>query len=189
MQAPRPTPAAGAVPRRQSLTLAALALSAALLAAVPPAALAHGGMGPHGGPGRMDGGAMMYGMPWAGRGLERWLDRVDASAEQRTRIRAIVEAARTDLQGLRGQRRAHADQALALLARPEVDAAAAEALRQQMLRQHEQASARMLQASLDVARVLSPAQRATLAEQLRQRRDERAQRWQERVRPEAPRQP
>ncbi len=57
-----------------------------------------------------------------------------------------------------------------------------------MLRQHEQASARMMQALLEVARVLTPAQRATLAEQWRKRHDERAQRWQQPPRPEAPRQ-
>jgi Spy/CpxP family protein refolding chaperone len=185
MHSSTPTPAAAKLMRRGTLALATLALGATMLAVVPPAQ-AHGGMGPHGGWSRMDGGAMP-GMPWAGRGLERWLDRIDASAEQRTRIRAIAEAARSDLQGLRGQRRAHADQALALLARPEVDAAAAEALRQQMLRQHEQASARMMQALLDVARVLTPAQRATLAEQMRERRDQREHRWHERARPEAPR--
>jgi len=186
MHPSRPTPHAGAALRRGALALATLALSATMLAVVPPAQ-AHGGMGPHGGWSRMDGGAMP-GMPWAGRGLERWLERIDASAEQRTRIRAIAEAARSDLQALRGQRHAHAEQALALLARPEVDAAAAEALRQQMLRQHEQASARMMQALLEVARVLTPAQRATLAEQWRKRHDERAQRWQQPPRPEAPRQ-
>jgi len=186
MQTSQPSRHATAATRRWPYALAALALGAALLATVPTAQ-AHGGMGGMGMGGAMHGMAMPFGA-YGGRALERWLDRVDASAEQRTRIRAIADAARTDLQALHGQRRALADQALANFARPEVDAAAAEALRQQMLRQHEQVSARMLQATLDVARVLTPAQRATLAEQVGQRRNQMERRWQGRTQPEGQRQ-
>jgi len=189
MQTSEPSRHAATATRRWPCALAALALGAAMLATVPTAQ-AHGGMGGMGGMGMggaMHGMAMPFGA-YGGRGLERWLDRIDASAEQRTRIRAIADAARTDVQALHGQRRALADQALAAFARPEVDAAAAEALRQQMLRQHEQVSARMLQATLDIARVLTPAQRATLAEQVSQRRDQMERRWQGRTQPEGQRQ-
>ena len=58
-----------------------------------------------------------------------------------------------------------------LFRQPTVDANAAEALRQQMLQQHDQASRRMLQAMLDVSRVLTPEQRAQLAQRMQQRRE------------------
>ena len=47
--------------------------------------------------------------------------------------------------------------------------AAAESVRQQMLAQHDQSSKRMLQAMLDVSKVLTPAQRAKLGARLKQR--------------------
>ena len=56
-------------------------------------------------------------------------------------------------------------------AAPNVDAAAAESLRQQMLQQHDQASRRMLQAMLDVSKVLTPEQRVKLGERMKQRAD------------------
>ena len=65
--------------------------------------------------------------------------------------------------------RALREQGLQLFTQPTVDATAAEALRQQMLAQHDQASKRMLQAMLDVAKVLTPEQRAQLAERMKQR--------------------
>ena len=59
---------------------------------------------------------------------------------------------------------------MALFTQPTVDARAAEALRQQMLAQHDQASQRMLQTMLDVSRVLTPEQRKTLSDRMQQRR-------------------
>jgi Spy/CpxP family protein refolding chaperone len=56
-----------------------------------------------------------------------------------------------------------------LFTQPIVDANAAEALRQQMLVQHDQASKRMMLAMLDVSRVLTPEQRQKLGEQMAQR--------------------
>ncbi|WP_119353219.1 Spy/CpxP family protein refolding chaperone [Azohydromonas sediminis] len=173
------------VSRRARWALAAVPLVAALLAAAVLPAQAHGGMGPHG---RHDGAvAGPMGLPLAGRGLERMLDRVDASAEQRAQIRAIVDAARKDLEPLREQQRALREQALALFAQPQVDANAIEAQRQQMLRQHDEVSRRTTQAMVDVARVLTPQQRATLAEHVRQRREMMQRHWQERQRLDAPR--
>ncbi len=37
--------------------------------------------------------------------IERMLDRVDATEEQRTKIKAIVDKAQADMAGLRGERR------------------------------------------------------------------------------------
>ena len=54
---------------------------------------------------------------------------------------------------------------------PNVDASAAESIRQEMLAQHDATSRRMLQAMLDVSRVLTPEQRAQLAERMKERRE------------------
>ncbi|MCK7498980.1 MAG: periplasmic heavy metal sensor [Comamonadaceae bacterium] len=103
-------------------------------------------------------GAMpMAGMPMLGGAkLDRMLDRVGASAEQRQQIRSITDSARSDLAGQRDARRDLALQMSQLFTQPTVDAAAAEALRQKMLAQHDQASQRMFTAMLDVSRVLTP---------------------------------
>jgi periplasmic protein CpxP/Spy len=120
----------------------------------------HGG-GP-GGPG--------MGMMFGGRGLERMLDSVNASAEQRSQIKAIVERAMADLKTQRDAAKGTRDQFTALFTQPTVDANAAEALRAQKMQQADQASRRMTQAMLEVSRVLTPEQRKQLAERMSQRR-------------------
>jgi Spy/CpxP family protein refolding chaperone len=163
---------------RTSLRITLAGLVVALAGATAVTAFAHG-------PGRGD----MAGGPFMGRMSERMLDSVDATAEQRAQIRQITEAARADLRAQRDGRRALHEQAMDLFKQPTVDANAAEALRQQMLQQHDQASRRMLQAMLDVSRVLTPEQRARLAERAAQRRDMMKRHWQERqdLQPRAPR--
>jgi Spy/CpxP family protein refolding chaperone len=120
----------------------------------------HGGMG--------EGMAMPFGHP---RRAGRLLDAVDATPEQRTQIRALVDAAQRELRAERESGRGLREQAMALFAQPTVDARAAEALRQQMLARHDSASKRMTQLMLDVSRVLTPQQRQKLAERMAQRRD------------------
>ncbi len=136
--------------------LMALAGSAALVAQAQPM-----GGGHRGGPDAIFGGHMS----------ERLLDSVDASAEQRTRIREIMKSAMTDLRQQREASRGLREQAITLFTQPTVDARAAEALRQQMLQQHDQSSRRMMQAMLDASAVLTPEQRTKLAERMKQRRD------------------
>jgi Spy/CpxP family protein refolding chaperone len=124
------------------------------------------GMGMHGagygaGPRMMHGGPMMGG---------RWLDGVNATAEQKAQIQAIWQAARTDLRASRESGRALHDQMRNLLAQPSIDTAAVEALRQQMLALHDQASKRMSQAMIDASKVLSAEQRKQLADLAVQRR-------------------
>ena len=135
--------------------------------------------GDHGGPGRhaMGGGHRgggpgmgMMGMDMAPHMMDRMLDSVNATPEQRAQIKQIGEAARTDLRAQRGAGAKLHEQARSLFVQPTVDARAAEALRQQMLAQHDQASKRMMQAMLDVSRVLTPEQRKTLADRMAQRR-------------------
>lgn len=112
--------------------------------------------------------------PLHGRGLERLLDGVNASQEQRSQIRSIAEAAQNDLKAQRETGLALRAQGLQLFTAPALDDAAAENLRQQLLSQHDQASRRMLQAMLDIGRVLTPEQRARLGEQLAKHADKAA---------------
>jgi len=125
-----------------------------------------------GGPGarmhEMVGPGMMMG---GGRGVDHMLDGLNASEAQRSQIKQIFKAAADDLRGQRDQRRALHERSLQIFAAPNVDAAAAEQVRQQMQAMHEQASKRMLQAMLDASKVLTPEQRAKLAERMKQRSD------------------
>lgn len=120
-----------------------------------------GGHGGHGGPG-----GWALGNP---RMMDRLLDSINATTEQRTQIKLIATAAQTDLQAQRTQGRALHQQGQALFTQTTVDARAAEALRVQMLTLHDQTSKRRLQMMLDISRVLTPEQRLKLAERMKQR--------------------
>ena len=148
------------ISRSPATRLAGAALLVAVLGSITLSAWAMPG-GHGGGPG--------MGMMMGGRGLERMLDGVNASAEQRTQIKAIAERTRTDMQAQREAGKATRQQLVTLFAQPTVDANAAEALRAQMLQQHDQSSRRMMQAMLEVSRVLTPEQRKQLADRAAQR--------------------
>jgi Spy/CpxP family protein refolding chaperone len=60
-----------------------------------------------------------------------------------------------------------------LLAKPNVDRAAIEAIRAQEIQSADAMSKRFVQALADVAEVLTPEQRAQLAEKMKQRREHR----------------
>lgn len=145
-------------------------VAGALIAVAGTATLtawAHAERGParhHGGAGAM----MMGGSP---KHIERLLDGVNASDAQRAQVRQITDAARADLKAQREAGKSLRQQQLQLFTQPTVDANAVEALRRQMLAQHDQASQRMTQAMLDVSRVLTPEQRVQLAEKMKARRD------------------
>lgn len=110
---------------------------------------------------------MMFGGP----GMGRMLDQIDATADQRAQIEQIVKAARAELKAQHEAGRSLREQAMQVFTQPTVDAAAAEALRQQMLAQHDKASQRTMQAMLDISRVLTAEQRQQLAEQMKKRAD------------------
>ena len=170
-------------PLRRTLATALFAIACGI--ALPAMAQPAGGYGPGPGPGaaqrmgpgwgpgmghgwghRMgDGMGHGWGM-MPGWGMERGLDAIGASAEQKAKIVQIMQAARSDLQAQREARLKLRDQARSIFAAPTVDARAAEALRQQMLAQHDAASKRMLQAMLDASAVLTPDQRKALAERM-----------------------
>lgn len=133
-----------------AFTLSASAAMAGMAATDGHAGTSGPGMGMHGGP----------------RQMEHMLDSVNATAEQRTQIKAIMQAAMADLKTQRSAGRALHEQMAQAFAQPTVDARVVESLRQQQQTQHDAASKRMLQAKLEVSRVLTPEQRQQLAERL-----------------------
>jgi periplasmic protein CpxP/Spy len=112
--------------------------------------------------------------------VEHMLDFVNASAEQRSQITAILSSARADLKTQHEAARPLHDQMAQLFQEPSVDARAAEALRLQAMAQYDQASKRMLQAMLEVSRVLTVEQRKQIADQMAQRRTQMERRRSER---------
>lgn len=159
---------AAPVPHRGSMLMMRLLALGVFVAVVGAGVPAHA----HGhGRAATDGGMMMFDGPsgHVGRGIDHMLDGLNATDAQRSQIRQIATAAAADLKAQREARRALREKGIQLLAAPSVDAGAAEALRQQMLAQHDQASQRMLQAMLDVANVLTPEQRAKLGERMKKR--------------------
>lgn len=141
--------------------LLALAATAAFTAA------AHGGPrgGGHHGPDAM----MMAPPEHLDRMLDRMLGSVDATEAQRSQIREIARSAMNDLKGQREAARELRAKSMALFTQPTVDANAVEAARQAMLQHHDQVSRRMSQAMLEASRVLTPEQRAQLAERMNKR--------------------
>lgn len=143
-------------------------LAGAVFTAQAQPMMGHGGHGGHGG-----GGA---GMMFGGGRMEHVLDAVDATDAQRAQIKALAEAAKQDMKGQREAGRKLREQGLALFGAPVVDANGVEALRQQMLAQHDQASKRMSQLMVDVSRVLTPEQRAKFIERMQKRQARMMQR-------------
>ena len=166
--------------RLRLMSLATLALTAAaLLAAAPPVQAqaagadqatqhaaehatqhatrhaSHHRMGPG-----MAGDPMMSG---------RLLDAVGASAAQKAQVQEILKTAHDDMRQQHAGDRELRQQLLALVAAPQVDAAAAEGVRQKLQARHDAASKRRLQAMLDAGAVLTPEQRLKVAERLTSR--------------------
>lgn len=135
--------------------------SASAPAEAPPHHRFMRGHGP-GGPGML---------PLGGPGLDRVLDQVKATDAQRTQIKALAKAAEADLKPLHEAGRGLHEKTLALFAQPQVDAAAAESLRQQALASHDAISKRTLQLALDVSKVLTPEQRADLVAKMQKRHE------------------
>lgn len=153
---------------------AVIALSATLGVAAWAHESAHGAhRGTHagmGGPGGFGPGLFAGSTERIERAVDHLLDGINATDAQRTQIKQIAAATATDLKAQREAGRSLHERSVQLFTAPVVDANAAEQLRQQMLAQHDQASRRTLQAMLDVSRVLSPEQRATLAQRMADRR-------------------
>ena len=130
-------------------------------------------MGGHEGPQ-----GMMGSPEHMGRMLDHMLDGLNATDAQRSQIKQIAAAAATDMKAQHDAGRALREKAMQIFSAPNVDAAAAESVRQQMLAQHDQSSRRMLQAMLDASKVLTPEQRAKLGERMKQREAQMHERMQ-----------
>jgi len=126
------------------------------------------------------GGMMMFGgsPERVGRGVDRMLDGLNATDAQRTQVKQIAQAAAADMKTQHEATRALREKSQQIFAAPTVDAAAAESVRQQLVVKHDESSRRMLQAMLDISRVLTPEQRAKLAERMNKRREHMRERGQ-----------
>jgi len=112
-----------------------------------------------------------------GRMIDHMLDGLNATDAQRAQIKQIAQAAADELKTQREAGRALRQQGMQIFTAPNVDANAAETLRQKMMAQHDQVSRRMTQAMVDISRVLTPEQRAKIGERMK----ERAAKMQERM--------
>jgi protein CpxP len=94
-----------------------------------------------------------------GRRLDRILDKVNATASQRSQIKAIWEGLRPQLKAQRQQRAALRKQIVADLTAQTIDANAIEQLRQQSMAVADKLSSLFTQGIVQTAQVLSPDQR------------------------------
>lgn len=143
------------------------AMAGTVLAGVGFGALAHGGgHGWHRGGGAMDPAKMDERIEHV---VKRMLARVDATEEQRAKVNVIAKAAAGDLRGLRGKQQELRAKGIELLAAPKVDRAAIESLRAEQIKLADEASKRVSLALADTADVLTPEQRAKMAERIKER--------------------
>ncbi|HVY06519.1 MAG TPA: Spy/CpxP family protein refolding chaperone [Burkholderiales bacterium] len=125
------------------------------------------------GPGMMFGGPMMSG-PMDPAELDKHVERmvkhfaveVDATPEQQAKLTTIAQGVAHDLAPLRGKMKEARKQALDILTAPQIDRAAAEALRAEHIALADTVSKRITQALADAADVLTPEQRMKLAERM-----------------------
>ena len=153
---------------------AAVLLTGGLMAAAFTGASAQGfpgmfGHGGYGGPGWQEN-ADPAALQKRAEGMVRMmLADVNATPEQEQRIAKIISDTMTAMRPVRQSHMAARRKMMDLLAQPTIDRQAVEALRAQELASAEQASRRMTQSMIEVAEVLSPEQRAKLAERMRSR--------------------
>jgi Spy/CpxP family protein refolding chaperone len=95
---------------------------------------------------------------------ERLLRRIDATDEQRARVRTIVDSVIDDLASLRTDHRGLHLAAVAELTKPSIDREALEALRAEHVRAIDEASQRVVEAIADIGDALTQEQRVELAE-------------------------
>lgn len=105
--------------------------------------------------------------------IGRLIKDAGGTPQQKDRLVAIATAALAELRPLREQSRAARRRGLELLAAPSVDRNGLEQLRVTQMQLADAKSRRMLLAMADAADVLTPEQRAKVAERLKQRMDRR----------------
>jgi protein CpxP len=98
--------------------------------------------------------------------IKRLASKVDASAEQKEKLAVIAKGAARDLSPLREKAQSARKQGIALLSAASVDRAAIERLRAEQIQFADAGSKRLAQALADAAEVLTPEQRAKLAQSM-----------------------
>jgi len=101
-------------------------------------------------------------------GTEWVLGKVDATPEQKTRIKAIVQDAIKDLSQVREEHIKNRNAFTQALTQPSVDRATLKQIRQSEMQLAESASERFVNAIADAADVLTPEQRGKLVEMANQ---------------------
>ena len=157
-----PRPSAAPSLRRRLLKPVAIIAALAIAIGAGAAAFAHGsGMaGWHHGAAAMTAEDISA---HADKFLQHVYIEIDATPAQQAQLGPIVKQAIADLLPLHAQAQNFHQQALNVLTADTVDRAALEAMRQQHVQAADQASRRITQLIGDVADVLTPAQRKTLA--------------------------
>lgn len=123
-----------------------------------------GDMGP-----RHGGHFMRAHMGFAGHGIGRVLDEIDATDEQADKIFDILDEARGEVRPLMREFRDTREDLAELLAAETIDRQAAETLRAERVASLDQASKTMTEALLNAADVLTPEQRAELVKLFEER--------------------
>jgi len=95
---------------------------------------------------------------------------IDATDAQKAKLEPIVKQAAKELLPLRQKMREARRQGMALFSAEAIDRGAIERLRAEQVAEAERASRRFVQALTDVAEVLTPEQRKTVAERVERRR-------------------
>lgn len=151
---------------KRNLTLTVGLALAAVIGIGAAVAVAQGGWG---GPGGLKGGMGHMGARFAEHRVGHMLDEIDASAEQETKIWAIIDRTRTELRPMGREFRDTREQVMTLLAAPTIDKAAVETLRASRIAAIDEASKKAVAAAVEAAEVLTPEQRAKLAAEMKER--------------------
>ena len=99
-----------------------------------------------------------------GRMADKMLDKLEATTEQRERIKGVLARTVDDLAPLRDRHESFRKDIVASLSQPEIDRAALEQLRKAEIALAETASATLVASVADIAETLTPEQRSQLAE-------------------------
>jgi Spy/CpxP family protein refolding chaperone len=103
------------------------------------------------------------------RRVDRMLNRVDATEEQRDKVKGIFKSALADVKALGIKPGETHEKYIQLLRSDTVDPAAFEALRAQQMQTADAASKRIVQAFAEAAQVLTPDQRRQVADRMERR--------------------
>jgi protein CpxP len=145
-------------PRRRFFRLAALSTAAAGMAGLGLSAFARGRRRGGGGPGMSE--------EHLDQMLKHMYVEIDATDAQKQKLDPIVKQAAKDLQPLRQKAQEARRRGMELFSADTIDRGAIERLRVEQIGAADAASRRFTQALADVAEVLTPAQRKTLAARL-----------------------